>query len=253
MLDRITPNPREVIGGNQPPGPLAIANDTMTAISDWMKAHPVVTNEGDARAAKLQIDRGNASLDEMERERDGMVRPLNEQVTEINGRYRPVRTGLEKLRDEIKKRLTTYVRTLEQERLRAAEEAARVAAETERLAREAEAREREAVENAAHGECDLDFAGITQEADTAFAAFEKANRTAARAERDTKVRVTGGFGNAISLREKETLAVTDWQAAIAELGLTDTIRDAILSSVRAYRKIFHELPEGIEATYERSL
>jgi hypothetical protein len=50
-----------------------------------------------------------------------------------------------------------------------------------------------------------------------------------------------------------TLTVTDWQAAITELGLTDLIRDAILTSARAYRKTFRELPEGIVATYDRSL
>jgi hypothetical protein len=57
----------------------------------------------------------------------------------------------------------------------------------------------------------------------------------------------------MGLRDRETLTVTDWQAAITELGLTDLIRDAILTSARAYRKNFRELPEGIVATYDRSL
>jgi hypothetical protein len=57
----------------------------------------------------------------------------------------------------------------------------------------------------------------------------------------------------MGLRDRETLAVTDWQAAITEVGLTDTIRDAILASARSYRKAFRELPEGVIATYDRSL
>ncbi len=241
------------IGGNQPPGPIDTAKESIAALSDWMKDNPVIGDDEAARGAKLFVDRAKASLDEMERERDGLVRPLNEQVSDINGRYKPVRTSLEKLVDELKKRLTAYARALEIERLRKAEEAARAVAEAERLAREAEAREREAIADASQGVCDVDIGTVTVEADAAFAAFQKAGRAAARAEKDTKVRITGGFANAMSLRERETLTVTDWQAAITEIGLTDNMRDAILSGARIYRKTFHELPDGIVATYDRSL
>jgi hypothetical protein len=189
----------------------------------------------------------------MEAERDGLVRPHNEQVKAINDRYRPARTTLEKLVDELRRRLSSYARALEIERVREAEAARTAAAEAERAAREAEQREREAVEEADQGVCDIDIGAVTQEADTAFAAFQKADRTAARAERDSRIRIAGGFGKAMGLRDRETLTVTDWQAAITELGLTDTIRDAILASARAYRKAFRELPEGIVATYDRSL
>jgi uncharacterized membrane-anchored protein len=76
------------------------------------------------------------SLEEMEAERDGLVRPLNEQVKAINDRYRLARTSLEKLADELKKRLSTYARALEIERVRKAEEARKAAEEAERAARE---------------------------------------------------------------------------------------------------------------------
>lgn len=246
-------NSRLDIGGNNPPRPIDFAKESMAALSDWLKDHPVVQSEDDARAAKLLADRGKASLDEMERERDTLVRPLNEQVAAINGSYRPVRTALDRVLDEIKKRLTTYAKALEAERIRAAEAARQIAEEAERAAREAEAREREAIDDAAQGVVEIDIGAVTVEANAAFVAFEKANRTAARAERETHVRITGGFNKAMGLRTHEILIVADWKAAIEEMGLTDPIRDAILTSARAYRKAFDELPEGISSTQERSL
>jgi hypothetical protein len=260
MLDRTAHNrlaaladSRLGIGGNNPPGPIDFANESIAALSDWMKDHPVVESEDDARAAKLLADRAKGSLDTMEAERDRLVRPLNEEVAAINGRYRPIRTALEKVLDALKKRLTAYAKALEAERLRQAEEARRVAEEAEAAAREAEAREREAAEDASQGVCDVDIGAATIAADAAFAAFEKTQRAAERAERDTHVRIAGGFTKALGLRTREILTVTDWKAAIEEIGLTDAIRDAILTGARAYRKEFHELPEGIASEFERAV
>jgi hypothetical protein len=250
MLDRTDTT---CLGHNNPPSPIEIATGITAEVSRWMADHPAIQDESAARAGKVLVDRAKASLEEMEAERDGLVRPLNEQVKAINDRYRPARTTLEKLADELKKRLSTYARALEIERVRKAEEARKVAEEAERAAREAEQREREAIEDAGEGVCDVDLGTATQEADAAFAAFTKADHASARAERDSRIRLTGGFGRAMGLRDRETLTVADWQAAITELGLTDLIRDAILTSARAYRKNFRELPEGIVATYDRSL
>jgi hypothetical protein len=250
MLDR-TDTAR--LGHNNPPSPIEIAAGTTAELSRWMGDHPAIQTEDHACAGKVLVDRAKGSLDEMEIERDGLVRPLNEQVKVINDRYRPARTSLENLADELKKRLSTYARALEIERVRKAEEARKAAEEAERAAREAERREQEAVEDADQGICDVDLGAATQDADAAFAAFRKADHVAARAERDSHIRIAGGYGKAMGLRDRETLTVTDWQAAITELGLTDLIRDAILTSARAYRKNFRELPEGIVATYDRSL
>jgi hypothetical protein len=252
MLDR-TDSTGLGIGHNNPPSPIEIATSTTAELSRWMADHPAVQSEDHAGAGKVLVDRAKASLDEMEAERDGLVRPLNEQVKAINDRYRPARTSLEKLADELKRRLSTYARALEIERVRRAEEARKAVEEAERAAREAEQREREAIDDADQGVCDIDLGVATREADAAFAAFRKADHVAARAERDSRIRITGGFNRAMGLRDRETLTVTDWQAAITELGLTDLIRDAILTSARAYRKNFRELPEGVVATYDRSL
>jgi hypothetical protein len=199
MLDR-TDTAR--LGHNGPPSPIEIATSTTAEVSRWMADHPAIQAEDHARAGKVLVDRAKASLDEMDAERDDLVRPLNEEVKAINDRYRPARTSLEKLADELKKRLSTYARALEtsacvrRRKRKAAEEA-------ERAARKAEQREREAIEDADQGVCDVDLGAATLEADTAFAAFRKADNVAARAERDSHIRIAGGFGKAMGLRDRD--------------------------------------------------
>jgi hypothetical protein len=240
------------IGHNQPPSVTDFSVEVGKSLSDWMMDHPVIETDEDAREAKLLLDRAKSSLDGMESERDALVRPLNAQVKQINDRYRAPRTLLEKIRDTLAWRLTDYAKRLERERIAAAEAARRAVEEAERAARAAEAREREAAEDARLGVC-TDVGAATQEADQAFSRFKKAGRLADRAERDTKVKIGGGFGKAVSLRTTEILTVTDWKAAIEEIGLTPDITDAILKGARAYRKENDELPSGIKASYERTI
>jgi hypothetical protein len=251
MLDR-TSNPRAVAGGNNPPDSISLAGETIAALSAWMTDNPVVQTEEESREAKLLLDRAKSSLESMEIERDALVRPLNVQVKAINDRYRQPRTLLEKVRDAIAGRLTAYARRLEHERIAAAEAARRAAEEAERVAREAEAREREAAQEAAQGVC-TDTVAATEEADQAFSRFKKADRQARRAERDTRIRIGGGFGKAASLRTVEILSVTDFKAAIDDIGLTQDIANAILKGARVYRKENGELPSGVAASYERTI
>lgn len=265
-------NPREVIGGNYPPieidgesealpaiAPAAVpanaAIDTARAVyrslSAYLKDNPVIQSHDEAKGAANLIEQGRRTLGEMEDERTSLVKPLNERVKEINDDYRGPRGFVEKVIDEIKRRLTAFAAAEEARRQAAAEEARRVAAEAERIAREAEAREREAKELANVGECDVDVASAIVEADKAFAQFKRTERTADRIESQIPVRLAGGFGRAVSMRKSETLLVEDAHAALAAMGLTDGIRDAILSSARAYRKLRGQLPAGVAAETER--
>jgi len=260
MLDRTSPNPRERIGANNPPGALELAKPIVEELGQFLNDFPVIANDGEARKAKAISDRVFLALKSVEEERDSKVRPLNERVAAINAEYHHWFSTNDKkpglwgtLLRELKVRLTNFARVEEQKRRQAAEAARRAAEEAERKAREAEARERETAAEAAQGVCDTDFAGATEQADAAFAEFQRASRFAARAERDTKVRIAGGFGKAISLRNEETLTVTDWRAAIQEIGMTDRIAEAIITEARAFRKSMGELPAGITATHERSL
>jgi hypothetical protein len=262
MLDAAE-NPRAVIGGNQPP---ETAIDRAKSIAEelgaFLSANPVLTTEDEVRAAKALLDRFVLALRSMEDERDAKVRPFRDQVNTINGEYfrfhnpdkkRPALW--DKLAAQLWARMNAYALELERQRQEAARAAREAAEEQARLAQEAEQREIEAATDAASGVCDVNIARATEEADQAFTRYRQLDWKADRAEASaSKVRITGGALNAVSLKDHETgLIVTDWRSAIEEMGLTKDIADAITKSARAYRKLTDALPTGVEATFERSL
>lgn len=248
-----------VVGSNNPPSPIEYAQSVIDEINAWLADHPTIETEDDARAAKPFLDRAKASLEEVEAERDGKVRPLNEQVAAVNSKYKALhntdakKPGLfDKIVIELKARVATFMIREEQRRIREAEIARLAQEEAERLAREAEAKEAEALANAKAGEV-VDVVEVTQAADAAFEEFERQSRFAARAERDTKVKIGGGFGKTATLRDAETLHLDSYSLALKAIGPNDKVRDAILSAARDYRKLHGELPAGVRATYERKL
>lgn len=248
------------IGHNQPPGVIDAARDTMAALSDWMKDRPVIETDEDAKGAKLLLDRAKGCAGDLEAERIKLVTPLNEQLAEINGTYKPVHNTdakkpgmLDRVVIELKARLSVFMKAEEARREAEAERLRLAAIEAERLAREAEAKEREAIENAKAGELGVDVTQVVVEANSRFADFKKADRTAARAEKATNVKVGGGWGNAASLRTKETLILESYGKAIKAIGPHEGIRDAILSAAREYRKEKGCLPEGVVSETERKL
>lgn len=241
-----------MLGHNQPPSRIEFARDLAGDMNKWLSDNPVIQSEDQAREAKAIRDRAVNAVKDMEDEREAKVKPLNEQVKGINEEYRPHRDTLKSVLVELLARLTAYSLHEEQKRIKAADEARKRAAEAEQRAREAEDRERLAKEEASAGVV-TDIAGSTREADEAFDLYKRASREAARAERETKVRVAGGFQRALGLRDKEVLIITDPIAALNEMGMTDKVEAAILSSAREYRRITGDLPLGIIAKTERSL
>lgn len=244
---------------NNPPGPIDYAQSVIDDINSFLSEHPTIENEAHARDAKPFLDRAKAALEDIERERDGLVRPLNEKVSTINGQYKglhntdPKKPGtFDKIVIELKARVGAFLIREERKREIAAEEARRIQEEAELIAREAEAKEAEALENAKLGEI-VDVAAVTQQADEAFSEFERQSRFAARAEKDTKVRLGGGFGRTAALREVETLHLENYGRAIKAIGPNDKIREAVLSAAREYRKVNGHLPDGVTATTERKL
>jgi hypothetical protein len=259
MLDRTDPNPREHIGANKPPGAIELATPIVEELGRFLNDFPVITNDDQARKAKAISDRVFLALKGVEEERDSKVRPVNQQVAEINAEYhRWFNTNDKKpgiwgtLLKELKVRLTAFARAEEAKRRAAAEAARKAKEEAERNAREAEAREREAAADAAQGVC-ADVAAATQEADQAFRDFQRADRTAQRAELDATVRIGGGFGRVSTLRTAEILIITDIHAAIEDVGVTQDIADAVLKAARAYRKENGELPNRISRQTERRI
>lgn len=238
-------------GHNNPPDMTATAGETAKDLSGWMADNPVIETEEQAREAKVFVDRGILCVKDLEDERKGKTAPLNEQVKTINDYYRAPRELIQGVVDELKSRCDSFLLREEAKRQAIAAEAARVAEEAERNAREAERLEREAIDDANAGVVGLDIADVTTRANDAFAGFEKAARAAALAERETKVKIGGGFTRALGLRSREILYVYNAETAVAVLGATTDITEAILRSARAYRKIHNELPMGVSADIER--
>jgi hypothetical protein len=247
-------------GHNQPPDAIGHAGDVLADINRWLADHPVIESEDDAREAKPYLDRAKAALDEIESERVGKVQPLNDTVDAINAEYKALHNidkkkpgRFDKIVIELKARVAAFMLREEDRREKIAEQARLAQEEAERIAREAEAKEREALQNAAAGELDVDVAQVTTQADEAFSEFERQSRFAARAEKDTRVKIGGGFGRTAALREVETLHLDSYAKALKAIGPNDKIRDAILSAARDYRRLHKQLPDGVSATTERKL
>jgi len=250
------------IGHNQPPDAFALAIEPVQDMSAWLHINPVIQDETKAKEAKVLVDRVVEALREVEQERDGKVRPLNDQVAIINGHYKAhhntdsKKPGLwDKTLKELKARIQAFMDAEEAKRLEVAAEAQRALAEAERLAREAEEKEREVISDAKMG-VEGDVGAATAAADQAFTEFAKADRAAQRAERDSKVKVAGGFGRALAFRRKEILSIEtmeDARKALNFMGLSNRVIEALLTDAREWRKETEELPPGITQKYERGI
>ena len=241
------------IGHNRPPADIAAAREAMNALQHFLQETPAILSPSEAREANEFAARTERTLKDMEACRKEQTEPHNLALQGINALYRAVRQPLERALDELLKRLTVYVDREEKKRQAEADRLAEEAAALEAAARAAEAAEKEAIANAALGET-TDVAGLIEDADTAFDDFAMAARQAALAQRDVPVRLRSVLGGrARTLHSTEILHVTDAHAALTELGITEAIRTAILSSARAYRKINGRLPAGVVAEKVRSL
>jgi len=240
-------------GHNNPPDMTITANEAAKDLSDWMAENPVIETHDAARDAKNQIDRAKICLKELDDERDGKVRPLNEKVREINLYYKSPRSVLERVSEELANRFGGFLRAEELRRIEAANAARRIAEENEYKAREAERVEQEALRNAAAGELGIDTKAVVVEANDAFRDHERSQRAAELADRETKVKIRGIFGRASSLRDKETLTIIDPLLVMATTGANEEIIKQLKSLAKAYRKLHNRLPDGVEATIEREI
>jgi hypothetical protein len=240
------------IGHNNPPSITAHTIETTAALNDWLKSHPVIQTEDEAREAKLLKDRADDALRELKVECDGLIRPLNDQIGLIRSGYAITIAAGKHVVNELVARLSTFVLVEETKRKAEAETKRLALEEMKRIAQEAEAREKEAIENAKAGEV-VDVAAVTSAADQAFAEFKHLERESARADKATHVKIGGGFRRAVGLRAKESLILDDATKALAALGITDKIRDAILTEARAYRTQYGELPPGVSSEKARRI
>lgn len=238
---------------NNPPDMAVTAIETMQAISAWMKETPVIATDDKAREAKVLVDRGKLCIKDLEDERGKKVKPLNDQVKEINEYYRAPRSRLEGVLDEIGDRLSAFLRAEERKRQEAAAAARRAAEEAARIAAEAEANRQKAKEEAAAGVLDVDMAEVVEDIGSLQNEAERAARRAALADRETKVKIGGGFMKATSLRTEVILEVIEPYDAIEVMGLTEYIAEGIIKSARQFKREHGEYPPGIRVTEERKV
>lgn len=241
------------VGHNQPPSMVDYVREAVHGLSEWLSEHPVITTEEEAREGKVWIDRSALGIQDLEAERTNLVRPLNDQVKAVNTRYRGPRELLEKVADELKSRIDRYILGEEAKRRAVAAEAARIAQLAEDAARAAELKEQEAYIEADAGVLGLDIAAVTANADSAFAEHQKAQRQAALAEKETHVKVGGGFRRAASLRETEVIHIADAMKVLSAVGFTEGIKTELLKAARAYKRLKGEYPPGITTTVTRGI
>lgn len=239
------------IGHNNPPQPIEIVRPIIAGISEWLGEHPVIEDQSTASKAAAHIDALTKHVGDLEDERKRRVKPLNDEVKEINASYKEATGPLDKLKTELKARATSYAWAEEQRRRAEAEKARLAAEEAARKAREAEMAEIEARDNAAQGEIGVDLGSATLDAEAAARDAARAERAASIAERGAHVRMKSGNARALSLRTVLVFEVTDPVAAMIDLPLTDAIRDAIISAARIYHKEHGKPPAGVTATEDR--
>ena len=254
-------NARAVIGSNHPPVPVNAEPRPQTVAINGARANyvfvakflsdtPVIETTEHATKAANFIEQARKTVQDMEAERRGQVDPLNAQVKTINDDYRLPRESIEGLLAELKRRLKTFDDAEEAKRAAEFERLKLAAEEAERVAREAEAREQEAMLEADCGVI-TDVGAAIVEADKTFDSFLKSARIVARAKKQLNVRHNGGFGRAVSMRNSETLLLHNAVEAIEAMGVTEAIKEAILTSARAYHKLNGRLPAGVKAETER--
>lgn len=241
------------IGHNSPPSAIEDAQSAFTSLSAFLTDMPVVETEDQAREIKLHIDRASIIVKCLVDEREAETKPLYSAWQSAINKFKPSITNLERLVDVAKARLATFMRAEEDRRLCHAQAKRLEAEEAIRIAREAENAESEARDNASHGEC-VDIGAAIELADSTFAKAKKLDHQASIAERDANVRIgSAGLGRVASLKTKETLILQDPLKAIISIGVTQDIKEAILKSARAYRKLHNKLPAGIKIEQTRSL
>jgi hypothetical protein len=238
MTASAQPIDTDIPGHNRPPAdPVQEARIAWSAATAFLESAPAILDADSASAMKLFVDRTRKTIKDVEAAQKAKSKPLHDAWKKALAEFAPAIAGLTKVCTELTGRLRVYALAEEARRAAEAEAARAAAAEAERIAREAEAKERELLEQ---GE-----AVDPVVADEAFAAFEAASRVAAVAQRETHVKISGGDAPALSLRTYKTLVLTDVTAALLALGVTDKIREAILSSARDYRTRFGQLPFGV--------
>lgn len=213
-MNAIDPNPRAVIGANNPPEPTPYEkcaqeiSDLYDEAKLWLDGKAVDSQElADGLANLLNMIR------EAEKRADAArtdeKRPLDEKIAEIQARYNTLIGNTKAVKgktvlaaEACKKALAPWLEKQEAEKRAAAEKARQEAEEKARAAAEAHRKAQEATDLAA-----------AEEAEKLIADAKKAERIAGKAEK-SHATASGGIGKAVSLRTVPVVKLTDPSAAI---------------------------------------
>lgn len=233
--------------------PMLFAKDLAGDLARFMSDNPVVDDGDDARDGARLATAAKKCLADLDDARKAETRPLNDQVSDINARFK---TGAAPLNVAVKMLVDILADYKAREEGRREAEARRKEAEAweaEDAAREARDAAREARENQSVGEVGIDAVKAEMEAARLEAEASKANRIAARADRDAgMVRVAAPGERALVLgREVEEIVITDMWALLRAIGPTEKVTAALVGEAKAYRKIHGRLPPGVSSSKER--
>lgn len=241
------------LGDNNPPDMTITAGEVTKDLSRWMSEIPIIETEDQAREAKLWADRAFLCVQDLEDERREKIRPHRKIVEEIHEYYKRPRELLQGVLNELKSRMDEFLRAEEAKRKAAAEEARRIAASAEQAARVAERQESGARSDASSGVLGIDIAVAQEERRRTSAEAERAARQAALAEKESHVKIGGGFRRASSLRSTEVPCIVDALQVIEEVGITQDIEVALIKAARAFKRLHGRFPRGITVTIERGI
>jgi hypothetical protein len=243
------------LGGNKGPDMTGTAATTTADISAFMSETPVIETAEQAGEAKTFLDRGTLCTKDLDDERKTKTYPLDKERERIFDYYRGPRELLQRVIEELRRRLTYFAAAEEARRIEIARQNAERARVSEEAAQAAEQREHQAMVEADSGVLGGDIAALAHDADTAFAEFKKAEHQAQISERETHVRINDpvGMRRAVSMRGHDVIIITDAIAFIKETGVPHNLEEPMRTVARAFKKVHGRWPAGVEVHVERKV
>jgi hypothetical protein len=280
-IPREDQNPREVIGNNNPPEPVAdeaavksyatmlmvttpaitSALDALPLLRAFIAENPVFQNAEELQKGGTWIESARRTLAALEDERKPKVQPLNVAAEIINKPYRDIRQEIEGTKETkglleiLVDRWNVGEAAEHQRREDAAAEATRIAEAAAAAAQALIDQANDGIARAEVGECDVDVGGMVIDAKASIHDANVLNRTAQRAIKNTRVRVASKLGGrALGPRERRVIVIDDPCAAIKAMGgLSEEATKALQSMAAAFEDAYGTLPAGTREDFVRSI
>lgn len=222
------PNPRAVIGGNNPPAFEVIKGrvDTLVAVANrWATERPAITDEDMAAKCSDFLDQVAAELKAAEERRVAEKKPHLDAAAAVDQLWNPLKAPLELIKRLLNPRLTVWLdakrKRIEDERRQREAEAAEALRKADEAQRQAEATQQQGG----------DVIGTMLAADEAQRQADKAGKLADQAA-GSRAQVKGVYGTrAKSLRTYWGFEVTDPKKVPRKFLVVDTA--AINAAIRA--------------------